>query len=1013
VAFISSAGWHGVMCHDFGVSLITRALLLIDVVDSTKLSQALGDVRMAQVWAAHDRLARDMLNLHNGREIDKTDGFLLLFESASEAATYAVAYHRAIAGLDPPLRARAGLHLGEIILTQNAAADVARGAKPLELDGLAKPTAARIMSLAIGGQTLLSAAAHAALASLSDGLSVRSHGHYRLKGIAEPMELLELGVPGEPPFSPPPDTATSYRVIPWEASWRPAREIPHSLPAERDEFVGRGKDLQGLAARLDAGERFVTVLGMGGAGKTRLVRRYAWTWLGDWPGGVYFCDLSEARSVGGIAFAVAAALDVPLGTDEPITQLGRVIAGRGKCLLLLDNFEQVSALAAATLTPWLERAPQASFVVTSREVLALPAEHVMPLEPLAIDGAGVELFAVRARARKADFELTASNRPIVQEIVALLDGLPLAIELAAARVVALAPRQLLARLKDRFQILVGARGAPARQATLRSAIDWSWALLTPWEQGALAHASVFVGGFTLDAAENVLELSAWPQAPSVVDVVQSLVERSLLRVQTPGVGQRLEIDELHFGMYASIQEYAAEKLCQFDDASAPTHNAVAAGAAERHGRYFARFGTTAALDELQTVGGAARLQALSREADNLVAACRRAIGRTDAPVAAATFAATWAVLLPRGPYRLATELGRQVLALDTLGPADRGRATHTLAVVLRFTGQSDEALQHFEIALRLRREAGDRRAQGRTLYGMGDVYGVLGRMDESLQCLQDALSISREMGDGRTESMCLDSQANRSSDSGRMGDALRLYQMALALCREHGFRPSEGHELCNLGIWHSLMGNSEEALRYFTDALAIAREWGDRRVEGHVLGDRGWVHLRHGRLAEASDDLQAALGIALDAGNRRFEVNVRQRLGDLYLHQGWLEGAQEQFEQALALARESGYRFGEGRTLGRLGRLHTALGALGQARQALAAGEAILREVNDLWEIAVLHCFFGECERAVGDLAAADLHLLTASRLAEGLDAGPESELGREIAKLRTALAGSPPASGA
>ena len=1005
------------MCHDFGVSLITRALLLIDVVDSTKLSQALGDVRMAQVWAAHDRLARDMLILHNGKEIDKTDGFLLLFESACEAATYAVAYHRAIAGLDPPLRARAGLHLGEIILTQNTAADVARGAKPLELDGLAKPTAARIMGLAIGGQTLLSAAAHAALAPTPDGLSVRCHGHYRLKGIVEPMELFEIGVPGEQPFSPPPDSATSYRVIAWQASWRPARETPHSLPAERDEFVGRGSELQGLAARLDAGERLVTVLGMGGAGKTRLVRRYAWTWLGDWPGGVYFCDLSEARSVAGIAFAVAAALDVPLGTDDSVAQLGRVIAGRGKCLLLLDNFEQISAHAAVTLTPWLERASQASFVVTSREVLALPAEHVMVLQPLAVDGAGVELFAVRARARTADFELTASNRPIVQEIVALLDGLPLAIELAAARVVALAPRQLLARLKDRFQILVGARGAPARQATLRSAIDWSWALLTPWEQGALAQASVFVGGFTLDAAENVLELSAWPEAPPVVDVVQSLVERSLLRVQTPGVGQRLEIDELHFGMYASIQEYAAEKLCQFEDASAPTHsptrNAVAVGAAERHGRYFARFGTTAAIDGLQTVGGAARLRALSLEADNLVAACRRAIVRTDAAVAVATFAATWAVLLARGPYRLATELGRQVLALDALVPADRGRATHTMAVVLRFTGQSEEALQHFELALRLRRETGDRRAQGRTLYGMGDVYSVLGRIDESLQCLQDALTISREMGDGRTESMCLDSQANRCSDKGRMADALRLYQMALALCREHGFRPSEGHELCNLGIWHSLMGNSEEALQYFTEALAIARECGDRRVEGHVLGDRGWVHLRHGRLAEASDDLKAALRIALDTGNRRFEVNVRDRLGDLDLHQGWLEGARDQFERALTLARESGYRFGEGRTLGRLGRLYTTLGTLGQARQALAASEAILREVNDGWETAVLHCFFGECERAGGELAAASLHLLTASNLAQGLEAGPESELGQEIAKLRTALAGSPPASGA
>jgi predicted ATPase len=290
------------------------------------------------------------------------------------------------------------------------------------------------------------------------------------------------------------------------------------------------------------------------------VRHYGWTWLGDWPGGVCFCDLSEARTTDSICGAVAGAMDVPLGKDDPIVQLGHAIAGRDRCLVILDNFEQVASHAGATVGRWLERAKNASFVVTSREILALPGEHVMLLEPLPTDGSGVDLFVVRAQARKAGFALTESNEKTVKEIVMLLDGLPLAIELAAAWSAILSPEQLLVRLEDRFRILVGARGVQARQATLRAAIDWSWTLLSPWEQAALAQASVFVGGFTLEAAESVFDLHAWPEAAMAMDVVQSLVDKSLFRRWTPGAARRLAIDEPYFGMYVSIHEYARVKL---------------------------------------------------------------------------------------------------------------------------------------------------------------------------------------------------------------------------------------------------------------------------------------------------------------------------------------------------------------------------------------------------------------------------------------------------------------------
>ena len=206
-----------------------RALLLTDVVDSTRLTEALGNTAMALLWAAHDRLARDLLPVWSGREIDKSDGMLLLFEAVADAAAYALAYHRALATLNPPLKARAGLHVGPVVLRQNSAPDVAQGAKPLEVDGVAKPTAARVMLLAQGGQTLLTAAARDALGTIA--LRVQSHGHWRMQGLAEPIELFEVGE-ADAPFVSPPDAAKVYRVVREGDVWLPVRNIRHNLPVE-------------------------------------------------------------------------------------------------------------------------------------------------------------------------------------------------------------------------------------------------------------------------------------------------------------------------------------------------------------------------------------------------------------------------------------------------------------------------------------------------------------------------------------------------------------------------------------------------------------------------------------------------------------------------------------------------------------------------------------------------------------------------------------------------------------
>ena len=226
-------------------------------------------------------------------------------------------------------------------------------------------------------------------------------------------------------------------------------------------------------------------------------------------------------------------------------------------------------MRTATLGHWLDRAPDAAFIVTSRERLHLTGEEIFPIEPLPLEMDAIDLFATRAHAQRPDFVLNEGNRAAVAEVVRLLDGLPLAIELAAARVRVLSPAQLVERMRDRFSVLAGARGAAARQATLRAAIDWSWDLLAPWEQAAFAQCAIFEGGFTLEAAEAVLDLSRWPQAPSTMDVVQALADKSLLRTWIPAEESRYAIEEPYFGMYISIHEYAAEKL---DGERSPTGN---------------------------------------------------------------------------------------------------------------------------------------------------------------------------------------------------------------------------------------------------------------------------------------------------------------------------------------------------------------------------------------------------------------------------------------------------------
>jgi predicted ATPase/class 3 adenylate cyclase/Tfp pilus assembly protein PilF len=955
-----------------------RALLLTDVVDSTGLSQRIGDQEMARLWAVHDRAARDLLPAWRGREIDKTDGMLLLFEAAADAANYALAYQKALDALAPALKARADLHVGSVALRENSPTDVALGAKPLEVEGVAKAIASRIMSIAMGGQILLSSDARR---WLNDGwLHVKSHGHWRVKGVDEPIELFEIrGSDG--PFVPPPDAEKAYRVFRQGQLWLPVRDIRHSLPAERDAFVGRDEALARLAGCIDSGARLVSVLGLGGIGKTRMVTRYGWSWLGEFPGGVWFCDLASAQTIDGIVNAVAQGLDVPLGRDDPVAQLGRAIAGRGRCLVILDNFEQVARHAEPTLGRWLDCADEARFVVTTREVLGLTGEEVLALPPLAPAEAR-SLFMQRAEAAHPGLQPNAEDRAAIAPLTELLDGLPLAIELAAARVRVMPPRMLLRRMSERFKLLASKGGRRDRQSTLRAAFDWSWDLLAAAERAALAQLSVFDGGFTLEAAEAVLDLGADAGAPWIVDVVHALVDKSFVR--------RRNADR--FDLLVSVQVYAAEHL-QTEERYTGSGPPALTAARRRHIGWFAALGAKRA-----TEGHCADL-------DNLMTACRHAEALGDAESAAGALEGAWAALNLRGPFEAGAELAERVCAMPGLTDRAAAHARATLADALVTCGRPGQAHALYQQAISAARAVADARCEAQIADRLGLLLEYEGKTDQARAQYDAAMRIATALGEPDLQCRAYNGLGGVAFAEGRMAEASSHYECALTLARATGDRRMQGNLLGNLGNVHTEAGRMDEAVARSEEALVLARETGHRVLESTTLCNLGMMYALLDRLIEADAALSAALAVARELGHVRLEGVVLCNLGIVSERQGRGDEARSRFEAAVRIARALGDPRFEGQFLGYLGLMHARQGAHAEARRCLDAGEVLLRAASDQFALGVLLTGRAEAHHVAGDALAAAASLASAEAIALDVGAGSASELGLALVRARKLVA--------
>ena len=829
-----------------------RALLLTDVVDSTKLSEKIGDAAMAAVWLAHDRVARDLLPPWRGREIDKTDGMLFLFEQASDAVGYALAYHRALATLPVSLKARAGLHVGPVILRENTAADIALGAKPLEVEGLAKPTAARVMSLSRGGQTLLTPEARDALGETT--LQIQSHGHWMIKGIAQPIELFEAGEE-DAPFEAPPDSEKLYRVVQSGGRWLPVRHLPNNLPQQATSFIGRESELDDIRALL-GNARLITLLGMGGLGKTRLSLQVAAEVIAEYPDGAWFLDLAPLKDAALVVGEAAQVLDVREEPDRPLIQTLCAHLRSKRLLIVIDNCEHLVHACADMAHAILKAAPNVRMIASSREALRVPGEHAYPILPLPVPKIGdslnklrestaVRLFVARAQQHKPSFELNEKEAPAIAELVSRLEGIPLALELAAARVRSLGVADINKRLKDRYKILTGGdRVLQERQQTLRALVDWSYELLNENEQTMFQRLGVFAGGFDLAAAEEVGGADPL-DSMDVLDLLQSMAEKSLVMLDETG-------ENMRYRMLETLREYAAEKLEASGERTA---------IAERHCLHFFALAKQVR-DGLMGPDLAESVQRGETEIDNLRAAIALPLsGATDAFIAVKFCVALQNFWILRGYASEARNIVRAALALPNVQASEMAQA-HALYVAAGLAeSQSDHA--------------------------------------EAQKMLETCLELRRKLGNPVDIASTLSTLSPARLHSGDTVGASAAEFEALQLFRQVGHRIGEMVGLVHLGQIEIYAGNDAQAREHLESGLTIARAIKHQEAEGAAELALGEAAFESGDQPRAYVRFQRSLTVCQAAGDKRGIANATCWLGRLDLLGGNLAQARIRVQEAL------------------------------------------------------------------------------------------------------------------
>ena len=868
----------------------TVTFLSTDIEGSTELLQRLGDSRYADVLAEHRHMLHTAIRQANGREVSSQgDGVLVAFRNAIDAVKAATAAQLAITMHPWPdgvvVRVRMGLHTGDPV---DSAGD------PVGLD---LHRAARICGAGHGGQILVSGATWSLIEhDLPKEMSARDLGPHRLKDLKQPERIFQLLHPRLPAEFPPLKSLSAW---------------PNNLPLQLTSFIGRAQEMAEIT-RLLSTARLITLTGAGGCGKTRLALQVAATLLGNFEDGVWIVDLSALSDSALVPQAVTSVLSVP---EQPGRTLAEALVSflRSKSLfIVLDNCEHLLIGCAQLAEALLRACPSLRILATSREPLNIggevsfrvPSLSVPEVETMFSPGylmqyEAVRLFIDRAKVAQPEFELTTRNALAIAHICRRLDGIPLAIELAAPRVRVLSVEQIAERLDDRFSLLTaGARTALPRQKTLRATMDWSYGLLSEKERTLLRRLSVFAGGWTLDAAEAVCGRDGMDKH-EVLDLLAHLVDKSLVFVDERDSGPRYRLLE-------TVRQYSRDLLLASGESPAVRR---------RHLEWFVMLAEQAG-PQLQGASQAVWFDRLELEHDNLRGALGWSLENGKARAGLRMAGAVGRFWLMRGYFAegrrwLEAVLNRSGVA-PTAGRAEALKAAGNLAAF----GQGDyvSARTFYEESLAIWRQLENRKGIATLLGNIGFVAYCQGDDTSGDAFYDESLALRRKAGDKWGIALVLNNMGSVATRRGAYRAANVLLKESLALWQELGEQYYRALVLTNLGLAACGEGNHQLARSFLRDGLTIRRDIGDNlgipeSLEGFAALAVTLGHARRAaRLFGAAEALRERIGAPLPyperAGYDRRVVATRAQLSDVAFTEAWAVGRAMTKEEGINYALE-------------------------------------------------------------------------------------------------------------
>jgi predicted ATPase/class 3 adenylate cyclase len=865
----------------------TVTLLFTDIEGSTRLLQQLGAGYARLLETCRSLLRAAFLEFH-GHEVDtQGDAFFMAFARATDAVSAAVTAQRTLFLHTWPdgvmVHVRMGLHTGEPQLVSEGYV------------GLDVHHAARIMSAGHGGQVLLSHTTRDLVESiLPEGVSLLDLGTHRLKDLQQPVPLFQLAITGLPTEFPFLKTLDSS---------------PNNLPIQPNAIIGREKEADAVRQLLLRQEvRLVTLTGPGGIGKTRLALQAAAELVEHFADGTWFVSLALISDPELVIPTIIQTLGLrEAGEQAPLEHLKEALQKK-QTLLLLDNFEQVIR-AAAHVADLLTVCPQLKVLITSREGLRVRAEHEFSVPALALPDIhhlpdadmlsqyeAVALFIERAQAVKAAFQVTNANAPAVAEICARLDGLPLAIELAAARIKLFPPQALLARLTQRLPLLTrSARDVPARQQTLRQTIQWSYDLLTTEEQRLFRLLALFVGGCTLQAIEAVSGAVGDETSP-VLDTVASLIDKNLVQQSMQ------ESADIRLTMLETIREFGLQMLERSGEMET---------ARKAHADYFLALVRETAPSVTEGSQQAERLKRLEQERDNMRALMEWSLEPAHTgPSLEVAFQLVealgyfWINLGYFGEDRALLELA--LTRREDVRASVRVKALRAAAELTEIQGDVDRAETLWQEGLALCRELGDTQGIAKALW---ELWWIAVRKTYDITAgrslFEESLALYREMGDQESIAWMLQNMANFVSQHGDYSTGSALFEESLAMFREQGHKRGIAYCLSDSARWlFFARGNQAVVHARLEQSLAISREIGHKNAVAHSSWVAGWVALSQDDADTARMLVEQSLAFWQESGYRSYACWAFALLGRIEAHRGDVVAARAFHEKSLAGARE-------------------------------------------------------------------------------------------------------------